>query len=259
MKKHAKREAVRILVMTLVVVAVIGCATVAWFLKGSPASVENIDIKTDDKGDLIVKVKVEDGSYKNLSQVGTGDNVKYVIDLNIVEQDNIEENMFAPGAYGKVDFKIKSNTSLLEGYTIRITPSIDVNEKYSEDSLSKEELFELVKTHIKFYAVNNSGEYSDVIPYYDENAININECCLVGELTEGIEKDVTLYWYWPYEYVNVPDKDNQDSPVYLDYEKYRALSTEREQIEAYDWDDTYIGNYVEKLNFHFDVEGNRYD
>ena len=245
--------------MTLVVIAIIGSATVAWFLKGSPASVKNMNLTMDDKGDLVVKVKVEDGSYKNLSQIGTGDNVRYTIDLNIVEQDNIEKNMFAPGAYGKVDFKIKSNTSLVEGYTIRITPSIEVNEKYVEDSLSEEELFELVKMHIKFYAVNDAGKYSKVIPYYDENALNINESCLAGELSEGIEKDVSLYWYWPYEYTNVPDKDNPQSPVYAEYEKYREIDSHEEQIEAYDWDDTYIGNYVESLNFHFDVEGNRYD
>ncbi|MBE5926811.1 MAG: hypothetical protein E7270_07610 [Lachnospiraceae bacterium] len=257
--KKSKREAIRIVVMTMVVIAVIGSATVAWFLKGSPASLRNMDIAMDDKGDLLVKVKVEDGSYKNLSQIGTGENVKYTIDLNIVDQDNIENNTFAPGAYGKVEFKIKTMTSLVEGYSIRITPSIEVNEKYEEDSLSEEELFDLVKMHIKFYAANDSGKYSEVIPYYDENAVNIDECQLTGALSEGIEKDVTLYWYWPYEYINVPDKDNEESPVYDEYEKYRELGTITEQIEAYDWDDTYIGNYVEKLNFHFDVEGNRYE
>ena len=30
-----------------------------------------------------------------------------------------------------------------------------------------------------------------------------------------------------------------------------------ESIEAYDWDDTYIGNYVQSLKFHFDVESLR--
>ena len=259
MKKHSKREAIRIVVMTTVVIALLGSATVAWFLKGSPAAVRNMEITMDDKGDISAKVKVEDGSYKNLSQIGTGDNVKYTIDLNIVAQDNIEENTFAPGAYGKVEFQLKSNTSLVDGYSIQITPSIEVNEKYVETSLSEEDLFELVKMHIKFYAVNDSGNYSKVIPYYDENAINIDECKLTGDLSEGVWEDVTLYWYWPYEYTNVPDKDNEDSPVYDEYEKYRELNTLTEQIEAYDWDDTYIGNYVEKLNFHFDVEGNRYE
>ena len=191
-----------------------------------------------------------------LSKVGTGDNINYTIDFNIVAQDNIEENTFAPGAYGKVEFKILSLTSLTTGYTIKITPSYKISDRYDEDTaqLSKSELEKLVTSHIKFYAVNDAGNYSEVIPYYDENTEN---CYLKADLQEGVLEDVVLYWYWPYEYINIPDKDNADSPVYADYEKYRDLSSKAAQIEAYDWDDTYIGNYVEELTFHFDVEGNR--
>lgn len=191
-----------------------------------------------------------------LSKVGTGDSVNYTIDFNIVAQDNIEEQTFAPGAYGKVEFKILSMTYLTTGYTIKITPSYKISDRYDEDTaqLSKSELSELVASHIKFYAVNDSGNYSEVIPYYDEETEN---CYLKGDLEEGVMEDVILYWYWPYEYVDIPDKDNADSPVYSEYEKYRNLSSVAAQIEAYDWDDTYIGNYVEELTFHFDVEGNR--
>lgn len=315
MKRFINRESITLIVMSIVIIAVICTATVAWFMGASPVSVKNMELNMDDKGDLYVWVKVEeevaeedvipvfskmhsagnlsktvhstgelskensihsageltsgndisslptdeelrDLHYVALSRVGTGDNVKYTIDFNIVAQDNIEENTFAPGAYGKVEFKILSLTSLTNGYTIRITPSFKISDRYDENTahLSKSELRELVASHIKFYAVNNSGTYSEVIPYYDENTGN---CYLTGDLEEGFLKDVVLYWYWPYEYVDIPDKDNPDSPVYEDYEKYRDLDSLEEQIEAYDWDDTYIGNYVEELTFHFDVDGNR--
>lgn len=315
MKRFINRESIMLIVMSIVVIAVIGTATVAWFMGASPVSVKNMELNMDDKGDLYVWVKVEeevaeedvipvfaklhssgnlaetvhstgeltlDNSihsaggltrgngvfslptdeelrvqhFAALSKVGTGNNVKYTIDFNPVAQDNIEENTFAPGAYGKVEFKILSLTSLTNGYTIKITPSIKISDKYDENTahLTSSELRELVASHIKFYAVNHAGSYSEVIPYYDENTRN---SYLTGDLEEGFLKDVVLYWYWPYEYVDIPDKDNPDSPVYEDYEKYRSLGSLEEQIEAYDWDDTYIGNYVEELTFHFDVDGNR--
>lgn len=258
MRRFINRESVTLIVLSMVVMAVICAATFAWFMEAAPVSVENINLNMDDKGDLYVRVKVEENenNFVDLKEVGTGEQVKYTIDLNIVAQDNIEENTLAPGAYGKVEFKIISRTSLTTGYTIKITPSITINDKYDETtaSLNKEELFELVKTHIKFYAVNDAGVYSRVIPYYDETTEN---CWFQNTLEEGIEEDVTLYWYWPYEYINIPDIDNTDSPVYSEYEKYRSLTSQAAQIEAYDWDDTYIGNYVEELIFHFDVEGIR--
>lgn len=327
MKRFVNRESITLIVMSMVVIAVICTATVAWFMGASPVSVKNMELNMDDKGDLYVWVKVEEEVAKEdvipvfaklhsagnlsktvhstgelskeysthsegelnsgnsvhsageltrgndipslptdeelraqhfvaLSKVGTGDNVKYTIDFNLVAQDNIEENTFAPGAYGKVEFKILSLTSLTNGYTIRITPSFKISDRYDEDTahLTSSELRELVASHVKFYAVNDAGTYSEVIPYYDENTGN---CYLTGDLEEGFLKDVVLYWYWPYEYVDIPDKDNPDSPVYGDYEKYRKLGSLEEQIEAYDWDDTYIGNYVEELTFRFDVDGNR--
>jgi hypothetical protein len=190
-----------------------------------------------------------------------GDEINYTIDMNIVEQDNIEENTLAPGAYGKVEFKILSMTSLTTGYTLTITPELmGINQAFSNNGagLTEEELFDLVKTHIKFYAIDEQGSYSQVIPYYDENTHNIELCSISDDLEEGIMKDVVLYWYWPYEYMDIPDLNNEESPVYDEYEKYRDEDmSESEKIEIYDWDDTYIGNYVEGLRIHFNVKGNR--
>ncbi len=210
----------------------------------------------DEAGNVVTDEWLRDEHFLALQKVGTGNNVNYTIDMNIVAQDNIEENTLAPGAYGKVELKILSRTSLTKGYKIRITPYITINDSYDENTahLTRDELFNLVKSHVKFYAVNENGHYSQVIPYYDENT---EECYVTGDLEEDVMKSVELYWYWPYEYVNVPDKDNIDSPVYDDYEKYRNLGSVAEQIEEYDWDDTYIGNYVEEFKFHFDVDGNR--
>ena len=83
------------------------------------------------------------------------------------------------------------------------------------------------------------------------------------------EQFVTIYWYWPYEYTDIPGYGIKDynSPIYnpwststeenvdvIVYEgRYSSSLSEKERIEAYDWDDTKIGNYVSALNFHFEV------
>ena len=59
MKKLFNQEAVMLMVLCVVVVAVMFGATVAWFVGQSPATVSNMELTLEDKGDLYVWVKVE--------------------------------------------------------------------------------------------------------------------------------------------------------------------------------------------------------
>ena len=63
---------------------------------------------------------------------------------------------------------------------------------------------------------------------------------ITGEIASGEEIEVVLYWYWPYEYDDVPDKTQI------------SATGERE----YDLQDTVIGNYIQSIGFTFVVEGN---
>lgn len=210
----------------------------------------------------VEKIMEEDG-FVPLKSVGTGDNVSYKIDMNLVDQDNILKKTFAPGAYGKVVFKILSRTSIIKGYKIRITPSIKAAAGISNTAsgLTEDDLLNLVKSHIKFYATldNDNNEYKDVIMYDKECMYNNGTDYtdgLKGSIDEDEVKYVTLYWYWPYEYTDIPaslDITNTAGKFYEEFKKFTG-KTENECIEEYDWDDTYIGNFVEKLTFHFDVE-----
>lgn len=210
----------------------------------------------------VEKIMEEDG-FVTLKSVGTGDNVSYKIDMNLVDQDNILKKTFAPGAYGKVVFKILSRTSIIKGYKIRITPSIKAAAGISNTAsgLTEDDLLNLVKSHIKFYATldNDNNEYKDVIMYDKECMYNNGTDYtdgLEGSIDEDEVKYVTLYWYWPYEYTDIPaslDITNTAGKFYEEFKKFTG-KTENECIEEYDWDDTYIGNFVEKLTFHFDVE-----
>lgn len=210
----------------------------------------------------VEEIMEEDG-FVPLKSVGTGDNVSYKIDMNLVDQDNILKKTFAPGAYGKVVFKILSRTSIIKGYKIRITPSIKAAAGLSNTAsgLTEDDLLNLVKSHIKFYATldNDNNEYKDVIMYDKECMYNNGTDYtdgLEGSIDEDEVKYVTLYWYWPYEYTDIPaslDITNTAGKFYEEFKKFTG-KTENECIEEYDWDDTYIGNFVEKLTFHFDVE-----
>lgn len=298
MKHIFKQETVMLVSLCLVLLVVMFGATVAWFEGITPASIKEMDIKADDLGDLYVWVKIDDENtasagelgtiasageiddenYAPLKSVGTDDNIKYSIDLDIAKQENIEDNTLAPGAYGTVKFKILSKTSRTTGYAISVTPSIELIDGYEDigSGLTKEEFKKLVESHLKFYATYDdvSKKYEDVIPYSDECLFLYNEFKgIKGDVNENEIKYVTLYWYWPYEFTDIPeslDIYNENSDFYEEFKKYTfsTMTNENEEIvnirreisesiEAYDWDDTYIGNYVQSLKFHFDVESLR--
>lgn len=260
--------------MCLVLLLVMFGATVAWFEGITPASIKNMKVESDDLGDLYVRVKTEEEDYVLLKDIGTGDNVQYSIDLDIAKLENIEDNTLAPGSYGTVKFEILSKTPRTTGYLISITPSIELVDDYENSGagLTEDELKNLLETHLKFYTKFENNEYGEAISYSDECLFlnNSNEIKgLKGDLTVNKSEYVTLYWYWPYEYVDIPDSLdilNEDSDFYEEFKKYsysfrnenETLVTERkeisESIELYDWDDTYIGNYIQSIKFHFDVE-----
>ena len=315
MRRFEHQETVMLVALCLVVMVVLFGATVAWYIAPTPASIENVDLNVDDLGDLYVWVKVEDeaaaeeggalqeglssnegintGSsgdgrdeegYVKLQEVGIGDDLHYSIDMNIVEQENIAKHTLAPGAYGEVKYKINSKTDMIKGYRITINPEIKVTQT-GINVPEEDKLMDLVKSHIKFYAKYENGEYINPIMYGDEcifdfdnqsgnsgnqedtgsymqdtleeiNPMYTYRKGLVGEIEKDDLLYVTLYWYWPYEFVDIPECLNiadENSIFYEEFKKYKDKPAD-ENIENYDWDDTYIGNYVTNLVFHFDVE-----
>ena len=66
-----------------------------------------------------------------------------------------------------------------------------------------------------------------------------------GELELNVEKEVIVYWYWPYEYGDVPGID--------------ASSVNEDSIRKYDLEDTMMGNYLASFSLHFEVKGKYYD
>ena len=207
-----------------------------------------------------------------------------VIDVDLADLTNIEKGKLGPGSYGTIKFKISTTSEEEMKYIIRITPSIEVvggvaEESTDENQISKKLLLDLVQNHIKFYAIKDTEKsenaptnvYQNVIPYYFENETNTTDIIttgLTGTVSSNTAKYVTIYWYWPYEYIDIPGYGINDynSTIYdpwnkvensneiFQYEgKYSSELSLEDRIEAYDWDDTKIGNYVTALNFQFEV------
>lgn len=229
------------------------------------------------------------------------------IDVDLAELINIEEGKLAPGSYGTIKFKISTTSETAMNYVVRITPDIKVVESVAEED--EKELLDLVQNHIKFYAIKNeelaesnpTNVYQEVIPYYFENSSDetlndgssetlnsgtdgtsdsgddetessssdVSKTGLTGTVSGEKIEYVTIYWYWAYEYTDIPgyNVESYNSTIYnpwqtqtsdsgsvTSYEgKYSSQSSEAARIEAYDWDDTKIGNYVTSINFHFEV------
>ena len=85
--------------------------------------------------------------------------------------------------------------------------------------------------------MKTENSYSNEVPYRDADTAMIG---LEGELLADAETEVILYWYWPYEYAEVPNKSNISA----------------KNTREYDLQDTMIGNYIESVGFIFEVEGN---
>ncbi len=229
MKNQRKQKLIVSVCMIFVVCFVLITATYAWFTESNRASMNQLNLKVDGTGELKVEIAIEpSGTRMEMSKV---DENKAIIDMGLGKLANIEENKLGPGAFGEVHIYISTDSTAYDGYTISVTPS------YKLVGTSHGDVVKLAREHIKFYGTKTTDGYADEIPYREEDGEMIG---LTGTLAEDGETEVILYWYWPYEYADVPDKSS-----------ISAKST-----REYDLQDTMIGNYLESIGFTFEVEGN---
>lgn len=223
--------------MLLIVSFALVTATYAWYAGTDPTILDALNLSMDDKGDLKVEIVLESGERMDMSQVDANG---ASIDLALSKLINIEENKLGPGAFGEVRIYISSRSATYTSYDIKIIPNCELIENGDEDAL------DLAKEHIRFYATKTDAGYEQLIPYAQivSGANLMPESVaaegITGAIVSGEETEVVLYWYWPYEYDDVPDKTQ--------------ISAQNER--EYDLNDTVIGNYIQKIGFTFVVEGN---
>ena len=229
MNKQKKQKILVLVCMTVLVCFTLVTATYAWFTESDRANLNGLNLATDGTGELKVEIAIEGNEGRmEMAQV---DSSSAVINMGLQDLANIEKNKLGPGAFGEVHFYITSDAASFNGYTISVVPN------YKVVGGNSAEVIKLAKEHIKFYGTKTNDSYDNEIPYRSADEVMVG---LNGKLDEEAETEVILYWYWPYEYQDVPYKT-----------KISAKNT-----REYDLEDTMIGNYIESIGFTFEVEGN---
>ncbi len=253
-----KEDFITTFVMLAVCTMMLVGVTIAWYTAVfSTPTVTNMEMEAEETGDI--KIALEQGGADIEELTGSA---KYVV-IGLEKLTNIEENKMAPGAFGEVKFWV---TSLKEDVTrCLIVPSVVLNlemddgsgepgdgngepdggnsnsgdgegEPDSGDSNNEanSEIEKLVNKHIAFYTDEAMTEENRI------TELNPADYKLEWQNGAGVEKEITIYWQWYYEYPFNQEENDTLSP--LDKEA---------KIREYDIEDTKIGTEVEKMNFHF--------
>ncbi len=229
MSKDKRHRLIVLSSMIMVVGLVLVTATYAWFTESNRTQMNGLNLSLDGTGEIHVEVGVSSAEAR--MEMDKVDENRATIDMGLTRLANIEVNKLGPGAFGEVHFYITTDAASYNGYTISVTPT------YRMVGTGSTNVLQLAKEHIKFYAVKSGDTYSEEIPYKEADGEMIG---LTGTLQEDEETEVILYWYWPYEYAEVPNKSNISA----------------KNTREYDLQDTMIGNYIESIGFVFEVEGN---
>lgn len=247
-------------VMLVVTATCVITATVAWFTCSAYASVRNMEIQTASAE--VIKVAVKTGGEDVDVIRADGKEPQVTITMPVftnVTKSGANTKVLAPGTYGTCTLYVTPLRSDIKG--CKILPSF-MNSKDSEaeqewitymDNVSEEDkevIEQLVKGHILFFSKCDNGTYSGLLT--EEKPLG---CQLEWDnhSNEGKESAITIYWYWPYEYEDLPDgvETQLDGDMIFDPEK--AMEDKYTDSRLYDFADTKIGLNVKSVKFHFEV------
>lgn len=297
-------------VMVVVCMIAVIAATVAWFHYEKVALVTNMSALTADCGSLRVEVKQgQDGGLISFAEVAEGNENAVFADLDMPVFENVSEGKTAPGVYGSVTIRLTALSDTINNY--RIAPHTIFNYVESlpvmlSDGLTADvqtdpqviALQALAKGHVLYFGARaaRTDEGSSIVidgqnklvDSYTHNSRYVfynpisEEQPLEGTLewdavnNEGIPAEVTIYWYWPYEYANLSDDIQNtiklpDDPAdmrdavydeerlkFFDKAKLLELLDDAaawDETQLYDYADTRIGIYVKKIKIRLGVEG----
>lgn len=254
-------------VMLVVTATCVIAATVAWFTSHAAVSVDNMEIKTASAE--VIKVAVEDGGEDIDSIRAQGQTVEISLEMpefyNVSKQGT--EHVLAPGVYGTLSLYVTALKP--EVKECKVVPSffgtngdkegltyVDAINDLEDTAVEKEILKKLVQGHILFFGTctteNGSVTYSNQLT--TEKPLI---CSLEWDAAahKGVEKEVTIYWYWPYGYEDIPKevKANPKALRDLFFEPERDAEGKYSDGRLYDYADTRIGLYIEKVRFHVEV------
>lgn len=266
--------------MAVVVIISVIAVTIAWFRLNDSAWANGLSLGTA-RADYI-RVALEAGG----PDVTTLTEEQRQIDINMPNFYNVEKNsegdtLLAPGVSGELKLYITALSPSVTSCRINTEciPVLEEDNDLTEEQI--ENLDQLLQGHIQFYrqrtqdAVTGEYTYSGLI---GETSNSGQYATFTLDLVQDVEKPVTIYWVWFYEYTDIPAEGTarQDAGYYYDVERLKAYMsangmdvnamtkdewtaylgtmTEQEQILYYDYGDTLIGLNVPEVQFHIVVD-----
>lgn len=236
-----KREVVISFIMcTISIVMLIGF-TLAWYTNTKELSLTGMDLQAAQETEIKV-AKTQGGP-----DILTLTEEERYITIGLENLNNIKENEIAPGAFGDVTFYITPLQQIITACEIKpmLLITNTSGQEVNEDSLIEagiteedKKLYEIANRHIQFYSDEAMMQkVSNTVPM----KVDLTSAWDSTKQT-GIEKTVKLYWKWDYEYPFTAGGDEGLTEV-----------QKREKVDAYDKEDTELGNGLKTMALRFNI------
>ena len=253
-----RNKIIQLTVMSILSILMLVGFTVAWFSGDLGAALaKGMQLRAEEQGDIRIALKEGGADISTLE----GEN-KYV-NVGLEELNNIEfvENgvkvyKMAPGAYGQVFFYVTPLKPDVGSCTV--VPEVRLKDKAGNLVAQDSDVYRIANEHIIFYYYK-TGETTPTllnmttVSGEDGTRVTMRESAVFplewdSTANTGIEKKITLYWRWDYEYPT-----DRILPSYQEgIASLGSVSSNEMLKDEYNREDTTIGNEIKHMNFHFE-------
>lgn len=244
-------------VMLVVTATCVITATVAWFTSYATTYVKAMEMKTASAE--LIKLAVEEGGEDVDVLREQGENPEAVIEMPVFSNVMQSENkVLAPGVHGSITLYVTAMKPEVTGCLI--LPSYFGSQGDKEgltymDGVTDEEkavIEKLVQGHILFFENYDeaTGTFSGQLT---EKKPLSRKLSWDKTTSQGIEEEITIYWYWPYEYGDMPEEVSAKLSRDMLFDPERDAENQYTDSRLYDYADTKIGTYVKNIKVHFEV------
>lgn len=253
-----RNKIIQLTVMSILSILMLVGFTVAWFSGDLGAALaKGMQLRAEEQGDIRIALKKDGADISTLE----GEN-KYV-NVGLEELNNIEfvENgvkvyKMAPGAYGQVVFYVTPLKPDVGSCTV--VPEVRLKDKAGNLVAQDSDVYRIANEHIIFYYYK-AGKTTPTllnmttVSGADGTRVTMRESAVFplewdSTANTGIEKKITLYWRWDYEYPT-----DRVLPSYQEgIASLGSVSSNEMLQDEYNREDTTIGNEIKHMNFHFE-------
>lgn len=249
-----RNKIIQLTVMSILSILMLVGFTVAWFSGDlGSALAKGMQLRAEEQGDI--RIALETGG----ADISTLEGEDKYVDVGLEELTNIEfvENgtkvyKMAPGAYGQVVFYVTPLKQDVGSCTV--VPEVRLKDKDGNLVAEDCDVYRIANEHIIFYYYKAGGTTPTLLNMTtvsgkDGTIVTMRENAVFplewnSTANTGIEKKITLYWRWDYEY---PDPKDRVLPSYEG-----SHLSDAEKKNQYNLEDTTIGNEIKHMNFHFE-------